>query len=73
MSLEQNADLEQFFYAANCSQSSLLQLVGVPALSLDGFCLKYVNATCGSPLPVFHHMDAYFESSHTPIYFLTFE
>jgi hypothetical protein len=49
VSLEQTADLKQFFYAENCSQSSLLQLVGVPALSLDGFCLKYVNATCVCP------------------------
>lgn len=29
--------------------------------------------TCGSPLPACHHMDAYFESSHTPIYFLIFD
>jgi hypothetical protein len=29
--------------------------------------------TCGSLLPAFHHMDAYFESSHSPIYFLIFD
>lgn len=101
VSLEQTADLEQFFCiekllpkfsAATCWCACFVtgwflsevcecylcvslnvnphHLFSCPRLKFSILCSL---PTCGSLLPAFHHMDAYFESSHSPIYFLIFD